>query len=223
MRSTRDLFQTVHTEGGLLPSDLLERIAQGDKDLEGLAPDDFHLVKGERINEVITRSWNRLLGAWAAFHEIAEKLAPGAADAGITRERWLLILFQELGYGRLEPSKSRAIDGRPYPISHFWHLSPIHLVGFRTDLDTRTKGVAGAARQSPHSLVQEFLNRSEAHLWGFAGNGLKLRILRDNASLTRQAFVEFDLEAMMLSEIYADFRLLWEASCGRTRQRQPSG
>jgi hypothetical protein len=28
-------------------------------------------------------------------------------------------------------------------------------------------------------------------------NGLRLRILRDNVSLTRQAYVEFDLEAMM--------------------------
>ena len=40
-------------------------------------------------------------------------------------------------------------------------------------------------------------------------NGLRLRILRDNVSLTRQAYVEFDLEAMMNGELYADFALFW--------------
>ena len=40
-------------------------------------------------------------------------------------------------------------------------------------------------------------------------NGLRLRVLRDNARLTRQAYVEFDLQAMMDGEVYADFALLW--------------
>ena len=62
---------------------------------------------------------------------------------------------------------------------------------------------------SPHGLVQELLNRSEAHLWGMVSNGLRLRILRDNVSLTRRAYVEFDLEAMMNGERYADFVLFW--------------
>jgi hypothetical protein len=85
----------------------------------------------------------------------------------------------------------------------------MHLVSYRLDLDRRAAGVAGAARTSPHSLVQEFLNRSDDYLWGFVSNGLRLRILHDNISLTRQAFVEFDLEGMMDGEVYADFVLLW--------------
>ena len=103
----------------------------------------------------------------------------------MTRERWLLILFQELGYGRLLAAKAQEIGGNTYPISHLWHHTPIHLVSFRQDLDRRTPGVAGAGRLSPHSLVQEFLNRSENHLWGVVSNGHRLRILRDNISLTR--------------------------------------
>ena len=132
----------------------------------------------------------------------------------ITRERWLLPLFQELGYGRLVPAKAIEIeDGagapRPYPISHGWQNTPIHLVGLKVDLDKRTPGVAGASRSSPHSLVQELLNRSSEHQWGIVSNGLRLRVLRDNARLTRQAYVEFDLQAMMDGEVYADFALLW--------------
>ena len=225
-----DGFTTVRTEGAVLPRDLLARIVAGDKDLGGLTPDDYHL-SGERLNEATNRAWNRLQGAWAAFRKETGALRPEACGEGAesaaaaagarganapldpgtspTRERWLLPLFQELGYGRLPTTKARDIDGRSYAISHAWGNVPIHLVGLNVDLDTRAARVAGAAQASPHSLLQEFLNRSDEHLWGFVSNGLRLRILRDNRSLTRQAYVEFDLEAMMNGEAYADFGLLY--------------
>jgi len=76
-------------------------------------------------------------------------------------------------------------------------------------LDKRTPGAAGASRTSPHSLMQEYLNRSDDVQWGVISNGLGLRILRDNATLTRQAYIEFDLESMFDGEIYSDFVLLW--------------
>jgi len=205
----KDVFTTIHTEGAILPPDLLQRIVKGDRELDGLAPEDYHLAKGERLNEAINRSWNRLQGVWAAFKAALEKLPPDDPATTVTRERWLLVLFQELGYGRLLTAKAIEIEGKSYPISHCWQHTPIHLVGCRVDLDRRTAGIAGAARTSPHSLVQEFLNRSDDHLWAFLSNGYTLRILRDNASLTRQAYVEFDLAGMMEGEVYADFILLW--------------
>src|SRR5207249_6845412 len=130
-------------------------------------------------------------------------------DAGttVTRERWLLPLFSELNFGRLQTARAIELEGRSYPISHLWQSTSLHLVGLNVDLDRRTKGVAGAATTSPHGLVQELLNRSKEHLWGIVSNGLRLRVLRDNVSLTRQAFVEFDLEAMMRDEVYSDFVL----------------
>ena len=124
----------------------------------------------------------------------------------LTRERWLLVLFRELGYGRLQTAKAFEIEGKTYALSHGWAASPIHLISFRYDLDTTSHGVF---RTSPHSLVQELLNRSDDHLWAFVTNGLQLRILRDNVSFTRPAFVEFDLEAMLEGEVYSDFLLLW--------------
>ena len=202
------LFTTVRTEGGLLPAEFLLRVSEGDSSVPGLKPADYHLLQNEKLSEAINRSWNRLSAAWQAFKkQIAE---PGvAAGHAVTRERWLLPLFQELGYGRLTPARSAEIDAKPYPISHFWNHVPVHLVGAGIEIDRRTPGVAGAARQSPNSLVQEFLNRSDQHLWAFLSNGLRLRILRDNVSLTRQAFVEFDLETMFDAEVYSDFAVLW--------------
>ncbi|MCK4486360.1 MAG: N-6 DNA methylase, partial [Desulfobacterales bacterium] len=159
--------------------------------------------------EAINRAWNRCEGAWRSFQGTTDILPESDAGTTVTRERWLLILFQELGYGRLLTSKAQHINGKSYPISHAWHHTPIHLISLRQDLDRRTPGVAGAARMSPHSMVQEFLNRSDDHLWGVVSNGLMLRLLRDNFSLTRQAYVEFDLQAMMSGEVYSDFILLY--------------
>jgi hypothetical protein len=205
-----NLFATIRTEGGLLPADLLARIAEGDKTLEGLDPTGYHLAPGERLNEAVSRSWNRLLGAWENFATaLAEAPESDRTATALTRNRWTQVLFQELGYGQLQTAKALAVDGKEYPVSHLWEAVLVHLVGARVDLDRRTSGVAGAARMSPHGLVQELLNRSDAHLWGFVSNGLRLRLLRDNVSLTRQAFVEFDLEAMLTGQAYADFVVLW--------------
>ena len=147
-RNHRDSFISVKIEGVLLSPDLFERIVIAPEEVEGLLPSDYHLVGNERLNEVINRSWNRLTTLWQAFQEIRSHLAENDWATGITRDRWLLPLFQELGYGRLVPSKAQEIGGKSYPISHSWQNSPIHLLGFRVPLDRRTAGVAGAATMS---------------------------------------------------------------------------
>jgi hypothetical protein len=205
----RQHFAAIRTEGAILPADLLQRINNLDSALGGLRAEDYHLPSGVKLNEAINQSWNRMRGAWTAFETARAKLPDGDPATTATREKWLLPLFNELGYGRLLASKAIEVESKSYAVSHLWQNTPIHLVGAGVGLDQRTAGVAGAAKMSPHGLVQELLNRSSAHLWGFVSNGLRLRILRDNVSLTRQSFVEFDLEMMMTGELYADFTLLW--------------
>ena len=202
-------FSTIRTEGAMLPSDILVRVASGDKSLGGLEESSYHLAPGEKIGEATNRAWNRLQAAWANFQSAREKLAATDTGTSLTRERWLLPLFQLLDYGRLQAAKAEEIGGKSYAISHAWQQTPIHLVGCNVDLDRRIQTAAGGMRSSPHSLLQELLNRSDQHLWGIVSNGLRLRLLRDNISLTRQAYVEFDLEAMMAGEAYPDFVLLW--------------
>lgn len=208
MSNRNQQFQTIRTEGAILPPDVLRRIASLKTD--GTSPDAYHLPPGNKLNEAISRSWTTLLNHWQAFQEVRTKL-PVSDDTAttITNERWLLPLFKELEYGRLITTKSPEIDERVYPIERFYNHTPIHLIGCKLPLDRRTRGARGAATSSPHSMVQEFLNRSDEHIWAFLTNGLQLRILRDNVSLSRQSFVEFDLEAIMEGEVYADFALMW--------------
>src|SRR4029434_481727 len=113
-------------------------------------PADYHLQEREKLSEAITRSWNRLLGFWAAFPSASTTLKDTDAATGLTREKWLLPLLQELGYGRLPAGKGFEIDGKSYLISHVWQNTPIHLLGRNVDLDRPTKGVPGAAKSSPH-------------------------------------------------------------------------
>jgi len=209
-------FTTVHNEGSLLPLDLLQRIAApesgttgtGSTRLDGLTPASYHL-EGERLNEAINQSWNRMRGSWSRFQVARAKLPGSDLGTTLTRERWLLPLFSELGYGRLTPTPAIELDDRSYPISHRWSHTPLHLVSYRSGLDERPRGKSGMPRTSPYSLVQEVLNRDQQSLWGMVSNGLRLRLLRNNASLTRQSYIEFDLEAMMEGEVYADFVLFW--------------
>lgn len=207
-RRDAERFTAIHTEGGLLPVDLLERILARDSGLEGLSESAYHLVDG-RLHEAITESWTRLARVWTSFQGPLAQVGDKDPATGLTRERWLLPLFRELGYGQLQATKPVDVDGKSYGISHRWQHLSIHLVGWNVRLDERSPGVAGAARVTPHGLVQELLNRSKEHLWGVVSNGRMLRLLRDNASLTRQAYLQFDLEAIFRGELYADFAMLW--------------
>jgi hypothetical protein len=60
-------FQSIRTEGGRPPPDLLQRIAEADLSLQGLTAESYHLDPGMRLGEASSGARNRLLGAWAAF------------------------------------------------------------------------------------------------------------------------------------------------------------
>ncbi|MDA8076651.1 MAG: N-6 DNA methylase, partial [Actinomycetota bacterium] len=212
----RSPFTTITTEGGLLSVDLLARLARQPTTVSGTTPDDYHLGPGRRLRDAINRSWTELQGAWSTFAAELERLPVGERATTITRERWLLPLFAELGFGRLQRTSALNVNGRDYPVSHIWGPVPIHLLGTDVELDRRTRGVAGAASAAPFSMVQELLNRSEAHLWAVLSNGRRLRLLRDNSSLTRAAYVEVDLEAMFSGQVFTDFAVLWMA-CHESR------
>ncbi|MCX6872669.1 MAG: hypothetical protein NTW21_02520 [Verrucomicrobia bacterium] len=184
--------------------------ARGHSHIEGLAPVSYNLAEGERINEQVNRSWNRLKGRWTDFKKAIANKQPGEATTTETRERWLHPIFQELGFGqKLPAARALEIDGRTYPVSHGWSHVPIHLVGSHVDIDHRMPGAVGAAKASPHSLVQQVLNASDGHLWGLVSNGLTFRLLRDNIALTRMSYLEWDLAAIFDGDLYSEFFVLW--------------
>ena len=145
----------------------------------GTNPTDYGLVPGERIGDAAARSWNRLVGIWANFRQAESRLPDTDRTATtLTRDRWLKPLFEELGFANIPRVQSPTIDEKDYPISHQWGTNvPVHQLGWRLLVGKRTPGITGAAKTSPHGLVQEFLNRSDQHLWGIVTNGQVLRLV----------------------------------------------
>jgi hypothetical protein len=64
-------------------------------------------------------------------------------------------------------------------------------------------------RRSAASAIQDWLNANQVSLWGFCSNGFRLRLVRDNVSLTRPAYIDADLHAIFQEENFADFTTLW--------------
>jgi hypothetical protein len=213
MSRTSTLPLGIASVGGLLPEETLLRIADGNSDLPGAKPAAYHLAKDETVTDVAERSWTYLRGRYAAFKE---QLTDGDPAVGVTREYWLGRLFQELGYGHLPRVPAGGLssdDGeKQFAVSHHWQHVPIHQLGWGVELDRRTKGIPGAADAAPQSLVQEYLNRSAAALWGIVTNGRLLRVLRDSSALAGSAYVEFDLEAIFEGEAFDAFVLLYRVA-----------
>lgn len=205
----KELFTAIRSEGGLLPIEFIRRIESFEKDIAGSRSSNYHLVEGETILQRVSADWARMKNAWQAFKTARCRLTENDTGTSITREKLLLPMFSLLEYGRLDKASAFEIEGKHYAVSHIRGNVPIHLVGCKVDLDKRSQGVAGASRSSPYSMVQEFLNRRSDHLWAFVSNGIVLRILRDNVSLTRLAYIEFDLETLFENEVYSDFKILW--------------
>jgi hypothetical protein len=65
-------------------------------------------------------------------------------------------------------------------------------------------------KRSATRFAQDFLNERDDALWALVTNGQELRLLRDNPSLTRPAFLSFDLNAILNGPgDFPAFALLW--------------
>lgn len=205
-------FPNIQSHGQLIPMDVFAHIHE--RALPGMKNVDYQLGGSESLGEALNRSWNRMLALWRNFENDRAKLTRNEAGSAQTRKNFLLPLFQELGYGNLdraspEQRKADPAEDASYPFSHIYKFIPIHLLDYNISLDQKSAGVKGAARHSPHSMLQEFLNRSQSSLWGMLSNGLSLRLLRKNASLGGQAYVEFQLQDIFRGESFSEFALLW--------------
>jgi hypothetical protein len=210
-------YVAIHSEGGLIPGDILDQIAQ--ESLPGQKAADFGLEKGRRLSEEISRAWSDAQDYWHIFDRRSADLPEGETGTTLTRERWVVRLFNDLlGYALTFQAAGTVVEGRTYPISHRAGPSdespPVHIEGFRVDLDRRPP--AGHRRLSPQALVQDYLNRSEQQLWGIVTNGYRLRLLRETPRTSRPAYLEFDLQSILEGSRFNEFALFYRL-CHRTR------
>ena len=203
----RIAFEALSIEGGLLGADWLGRVAQLEATAQ--APADYRVPKGLNIRDEIARSWRI---AQACFREMEAGRASGG-DVHALAERFLdAFLRDAVGFTSLARAEPTTIDDRVYPIRFFalGNRVPVVMAPTGASLDTPLPEFGDERRRrSAFGLLQEYLNASAAALWGLAADGLSLRIARDNASLTRPAWIEADLGRMFTEELYPDFAALW--------------
>ncbi|MFE5005483.1 Eco57I restriction-modification methylase domain-containing protein [Streptomyces sp. NPDC056696] len=208
------VFTAVHTVGGLLPADMLLRISEG-KDVPGCKPADYGLPSSRSVRDEAERSWEYLKPLWRDLRkhlpEDRETGLPATDPTGRAGADWLAPLWRELGFGRLTAIGSEGVPAdseteKTFQVSHRWRQTLIHQTPWNANLDKRP---GGAGTVPPQSMLQECLNRSEAHLWGVLTNGRQVRLLRDSSALATASYVEFDLEAIFDGELFSEFVLLY--------------
>ena len=202
------LFPGIRIEGGLLGPDTLDQILTGE--LPGQKPSDFGLDGRRTLTDEIASAFADARAQWEVFQRRLERLPESDVATSVTRDTWVVPFLSLLGYELRYNARAYEVDGATFAISHrageAEDAPPVHIVGVRQELGRVAP--TGRPRLAPHSLVQEFLNRTE-HLWGIVTNGLTLRLLRDSTYIRRQSYIEFDLQQIFEEQRFNDFAVLY--------------
>jgi hypothetical protein len=210
-------FDALTIEGGLIAPAMLARIAKHQADEQSVA--DYAIPKGLSLRDEIARYFR--IGQ-ALFGELAASHNPSAAATIRFSESLLRDVF---GFGDIHAVGTREIGDRRFAVTleasggrvpvvvapgHPAEAGSAVTAPATDDLDRPSEHLAlDGRRRSAASALQEWLNASEGARWGLCANGARLRLVRDNASLTRPAYIEADLRRMFEEEAFADFAALW--------------
>jgi hypothetical protein len=211
--------QGIRIEGGLLGPDTLEALLSAE--LPGQRPRDFGLDARRNLTDEIATAFADARALWGVFQHRLARLPDADPATSVTRDAWVVPFLGLLGYELRYNPRAYVVDGLTFAISHRAgekdDAPPVHIVGARQELGRLPP--SGRPRLSPHALLQEYLNRSEA-LWSLVTNGYTLRLLRDSSFVRRQAYVEFDLATLLEEQRFADFAVLYRLL---HRSRLPQG
>ena len=200
-------LDALRIEGSLLPAEFVQKLLELKADYQSAT--DYGIPPGLNLKDEIGRYWRIASAQWAEFKMRRDK--PGANPEQVALNNWLVPLFTRvLGFEGWTQTTGEEIDERRFPLTYKLGGAPLLLLSHTYDLDKSDARFAPEGRRrSPHATMQEYLNASDGSLWGIVANGYTLRILRDNPSLTRPAYIEADLSRIFEEERYADFVALW--------------
>ncbi|WP_156926370.1 endonuclease domain-containing protein, partial [Chloroflexus sp. Y-396-1] len=196
---------SIRIEGGLFSPDLLEQLDRND--LPGQQAADFGLAGS--LSDEVAAVFGEARALWDMFQQRLRRLGDQPSPATImrvTRTHWHMPFFSLLGYD-LQPNPAPLqIGNTSFPLSHRagspLDAPPVHLVATTQPLGTIDPTTR--PRWSPHALVQQYLNQSDA-LWGIAANGPMVRLLRASPLISRQSYLEIDLASIFTENRFDDF------------------
>ena len=208
-------FAALTIEGGLIAPDQVQAIASAAPDQKTAA--DYGCPKGTSLRDEITRYFRIAQAHWQGYARLEQPTMQQTAE--FARQ----MLEQAFGFELTGPHHHTREDRR-FTIA--WEAKggrvPVVIAppapadkgkagdGFARALPEFGDGAEGRiARRSPTVLLQDWLNANPDFYWGLVFAGDRVRLMRDNASLTRPAWIEADLGAIFRDEMFADFAVLW--------------
>lgn len=213
-REAQLAFEALSIEGGLLSPEWLSKVAQLQAGTQSEA--DYRIPKGLNLRDEIGRYWRIAQAHWAEFKSGREANGNPMALA----QRFVQGLLRDtFGFVTLDVAAPVVLAERTYPIGHaaLGGRVPVVIAPADSRLDAPVAAFGdGGRKRSAFGLAQEYLNAQEGALWGIVSDGVALRIVRDNASLTRPAWIEVDVQRIFTEDRYADFAALW-LLCHETR------
>lgn len=188
-------WPSLTLEGNLIAPAMVAQIAEPKDDADTRA--GYGIRKGLTIREEISTAFRVGQSHFDAF----ARLENPSAEA--TRRFVREFLKETFGFDDLVPQDGAAsfLAGGRVPV----------VVVPPTDdkLDRRSPTLSTDRSRSPAFALQDYLNDNDDALWGLVTNGALIRLMRDNASLTRPAYIEADLAQIFANEDAASFSILW--------------
>ncbi|MDD7910595.1 N-6 DNA methylase [Pseudovibrio exalbescens] len=187
-------WPSLGLEGNLIAPAMIAKIDQ--RQATEQSPEEYGVRKGLQIREEIATAFRVGQSHFDAFAKIEH---PSAAAT----TRFIADFFKEtFGYSDL------ALAAAPIALIASDRV-PVVVVPPSELLDRRSPTLSTDRSRSPAFALQDYLNDRDEALWGIVTNGMQLRLMRDNASLTRPAYIEADLAQMFTNDDIASFAALW--------------
>lgn len=217
MKRAADIgLAAINVEGGLISPEKLAEIAATTPDAKAAA--EYHCPKGTSLRDEITRYFRIGQAHWQLWARIDKPTVTQTAAFAKA------LLEEAFGFESLKGPAEHLVDGHRYRIA--WEAKGVRVpiviaapIGNESGkpVEAFTKalpefgdgGGEGLAKRSPVALLQDWLNASPESLWGLVFAGDRIRLMRDNASFTRPAYIEADLGAIFRDEMFADFTAVW--------------
>jgi len=209
-RAARHEFAGIEVVGALLTPDMLGRIAAFDANDQ--SEDGYGIPAGLKLRDEIARYYRIGEALWFRF-AAARSHSVGAS------ERFVLELLRQcFGFDAIKPQATTLVGEREFPVRHSALNGRVPIVIAPAPVDgARRSGLEeslvqlgdGSRRRSATLLLQEYLNSMESACWGLTSDGVSLRLLRDNISLTRPAWIEANLAKIFSEGLFPDFSALW--------------
>lgn len=188
-------WPSLSLEGNLIAPAMIATIDRREASEQTEA--DYRIRKGLTVREEISTAFRVGQSHFDTFARIANP------SAEATRRFVGAFLQETFGFDDLAPADNPLsfIAGGRVPI--------VVVPPSDEKLDRRSATLSTDRTRSPAFALQDHLNAHDEALWGLVTNGTLIRLMRDNASLTRPAYIEADLSQIFTNEDAASFAVLW--------------